>query len=152
MDELVLWSRRVRLPPIGSSVGKARDFTTHHLSDHDLEGLIDDVRLVTSELATNAIVHAKTAFTVVLEGDTRVVRVSVSDDSTARPTLSTPTASDAEGWGLRIVESISNDWGVVDGAGTGKSVWASFAVSDYSALSHQPGNDVAPEPVGHDGR
>ena len=145
MDELVSWSRRVRFPPIGDSVGKARDFTTLHLSDHDLEGLIDDVRLVTSELVTNAIQHAKTAFTVVLEGDTRMVRVTVSDESASRPSLTTPTASDAEGWGLRIVQSISHDWGVVDRTRTGKSVWATFAVSDYAVLSHYLGEGVAPE-------
>jgi len=41
---------------------------TRQLVDHRLAYLVDEVRLVASELATNAVVHAATEFTVVLEG------------------------------------------------------------------------------------
>jgi anti-sigma regulatory factor (Ser/Thr protein kinase) len=134
MDDMVSWSRSLRLPPVSGSVAKARDFTSLHLTEHGLEALVDDVRLVTSELATNAVQHAATPFTVLLEGADQLVRVIVSDDSPARPVPATPSPSDTVGWGLRIVESTSREWGVSNGTPTAKSVWAVFGIDRRGSL------------------
>ena len=48
------------------SVALARDFVCQHLVAHHQTHLVDDVRLVVSELATNAVVHAQTRFGVCL--------------------------------------------------------------------------------------
>jgi hypothetical protein len=51
------------------------------LVEHGLPDLVEDVQLVATELATNAILHARTSFTLTLScGDGRVV-VRVSDTS-----------------------------------------------------------------------
>jgi hypothetical protein len=43
--------------------------------------LVDDVQLVVSELATNAILHARTPFTVTLDGFDDLVFLTVMDGS-----------------------------------------------------------------------
>ena len=46
---------------------RARAFVRLHLGEHLLSYLTDDVDLVVSELATNAMVHARTTFRVSLQ-------------------------------------------------------------------------------------
>jgi anti-sigma regulatory factor (Ser/Thr protein kinase) len=55
------WSHEIALVAEPRSVRVARDFIGVHLLDHDLSHLIDDIRLVVSELTTNALAHAETA-------------------------------------------------------------------------------------------
>ncbi|HEY3529185.1 MAG TPA: hypothetical protein VGK78_08535 [Nocardioides sp.] len=54
------------LPGKPPSVALARDFVCKHLLAHHQSHLVDDVRLMVSELATNAVVHAQTPFGVCL--------------------------------------------------------------------------------------
>jgi hypothetical protein len=89
--------------------------------------LVDDVQLVASELAANAVQHACTPFKVILEKADNLVLLSVQDGSPSRPAHPAPDALDTAGRGVAIVDLVSHDWGVTDGPGEGKSVWASFA-------------------------
>ena len=107
-------------------VAKAREFATRCLSDHGMGGDVDSVRLVVSELVTNAVVHAATAFTVKLVRMDGVLTVTVADGSQVRPHEFAQGAELAtEGRGLRLVEALSSSWGVRNEA-DGKSVWATF--------------------------
>jgi anti-sigma regulatory factor (Ser/Thr protein kinase) len=109
-------------------VVKARAFVTECLTDHGMLPAIDDVRWVVSELATNAVVHAATAFTVNVSRLDGVLTLTVGDGSPVFPRKLRPGAELASsGRGLRIVEALSTAWGVT-GKGTGKSVWATFDV------------------------
>ena len=126
MVKQVAWSDRITLPPIRASVPAARSFVEGLLADHDLLYLVEDVRLVASELATNAARHAKTSFTVVLEGLTDSIRLTVEDHSRFRPVLSATPVLATAGRGLHVVGYYSRDWGVRQGNRNGKSVWASF--------------------------
>jgi anti-sigma regulatory factor (Ser/Thr protein kinase) len=65
--------------------------------------------LALSELASNAVRHARTPFEVVVETDGHV-RVEVEDGSTDAPVGK--AASDEGGRGLTIVDSICDRWGV----------------------------------------
>ena len=60
------WSHETVLAPEPISAALARDFVYVHLVAHDLFPLVEDVRLVVSELATNAVAHAQTPFRVTL--------------------------------------------------------------------------------------
>jgi anti-sigma regulatory factor (Ser/Thr protein kinase) len=124
-----IWSHQALLPPDPASAARAREFVCRGLTEHDLPHLIDDVRLVVSELATNAVVHARQPFTVSLRGDECLVVLSVHDLSHQSPVRGTARPSDAHGRGLAIVASVSHDWGVDRNNGTAKSVWASFKVT-----------------------
>ena len=126
MGQTSSWSHEIVLPGELESVSRARGFVRLHLLDHRLAYLVDDVRLVASELAANAVCHARTPFRVILEQASHSVRLTVQDGSPVRPRLVTESL-DTAGRGVKIVGLVSRAWGVAEGPGEGKSVWASFS-------------------------
>ena len=123
-----LWSHEITLASQDRSVAAARRFVSDRLDRHDLPMLVDDVTLVASELATNALRHAGTPFTVTLTASAADVVLTVTDGSADRPVRVDAQDDDVAGRGLAIVELVSRDWGVVVEPGAGKSVWAAFGV------------------------
>lgn len=95
-----------------------------------LTGLPQDVResvlLVVSELATNAVVHAGSEFTISFAFLPHVVRVAVSDCSFVAPSEHAVASDHFSGRGLRIVSALSSRWGCLP-AKDGKVVWAEVA-------------------------
>ena len=83
----------------------------------------DDVRLIVSELASNAIRHARTRFRVALRHFGDVVRVEVTDRSDGQPVVCQPESTDPHGRGLFIVAALARRWGVEPEPG-GKTIWA----------------------------
>ena len=69
----------------------------------------DTAALLVSELATNAVRHARTPFTVDMRHDDHVLEVDVGDDDPRLPILRTP--DDEGGRGLRIVAALADEWG-----------------------------------------
>lgn len=127
MNQTLGWSHETAFAAVPASASKARDFICQHLAAHQLPYLVEDVRLVASELATNAMVHARTPFVVTLSERDGVVRLTIRDGSTSIPVRSTPQVMDMSGRGLMLVELLSNEWGAsADPDGT-KTVWASFS-------------------------
>ena len=125
----VLWSHGVKFTPEPESAAATRRFVEGCLRDHDLCYLVDPVRLVASELATNAALHTKTKFGVVLEGTADEVLLTVSDGAASPPVVRDVTHSATEGRGMHIVSHYSRRWGVVEGSsGDSKAVWASFGL------------------------
>jgi anti-sigma regulatory factor (Ser/Thr protein kinase) len=95
--------------------------------DHDL---IDHATLVASEMAANAVVHARASFSVTLRADAGVVRIEVRDP---RPAVDGgwPQLVARPGRGLGVVAALSQRWGV-DPAEPGKTVWAEFCEAEVS--------------------
>jgi two-component sensor histidine kinase len=79
--------------------------------------------LVVTELASNAVSHARTRFTVELVRRRTRVRIEVSDDSTEPPVERSLGLMAEAGRGLATLDMAAERWGfdVRDG---GKSVWA----------------------------
>jgi hypothetical protein len=109
-------------------VTAARGFVRETLSGQ-AEEVVDAVELMACELATNCVQHARTDFELVIYDQRGEIRVEVSDAGGGRPTLRSPTSQESSGRGLRIVEALSNAWGVVPGE-AGSQVW--FTVSSGS--------------------
>ncbi|MGH9271037.1 MAG: ATP-binding protein [Ilumatobacteraceae bacterium] len=82
-----------------------------------------DVVLAVSELVTNAVMDAGSPPTLELTFTSPGVRVEVHDSSHAIPVLN--PAAITGGYGLRIVATVSDDWGW-ELTPTGKLVWATF--------------------------
>jgi hypothetical protein len=120
MEHETLWSHEVDLAADAGSAAKARAFVVHHLVEHRLLYLVDEVRLVASELATNAVVEAQTAFTVTLEGCEHSVLLTV------RGAPETTRAVGVAGLGRVIVNLMSENWGIAGEDGATGSVWVSF--------------------------
>jgi serine/threonine-protein kinase RsbW len=90
------------------------------LSDHP-RAVTDAAELLASELTTNCVRHAHTDFELTVEVD-RHVRVEVRDRGTGTPRVLSPRPTDPSGRGLRIVDALSDDWGVEERS-DGKAVW-----------------------------
>ena len=85
--------------------------------------LLDDAALVVSELATNAVIHGRSPFSVEIRAQGDAVRLSIRDNSLKMPSLREAAGLTTSGRGLRIVEMLSSKWGV-DTVADGKTVWA----------------------------
>ncbi|HWM19830.1 MAG TPA: MEDS domain-containing protein [Ilumatobacteraceae bacterium] len=116
----------------------ARRFVAETLQRWGLIDLVDDATLVVSELATNAMMHARSDFTVALSRRGDAVRVEVADSSDDAPQARDPAWMAAGGRGLRVVSAIASRTGhdLVDG---GKVVWADLTVGAAVAISPDPG-------------
>lgn len=84
----------------------------------------DTAVLLTSEVVTNAFVHAGSEARLGVTADRRSVRVEVGDDSPRHPTvLPDVDIGAASGRGLWLVDLLAGAWGVADDDSSGKVVW-----------------------------
>jgi anti-sigma regulatory factor (Ser/Thr protein kinase) len=110
--------------PDVASAGAARRFVAR------VAGLTDDdaaerLAFLVSEVATNAILHARTLFSVRVIVDATVC-VEVSDGSPAMPVQKDYGPTATTGRGLLIVDKLADRWGV-RATDTGKVVWFEIA-------------------------
>ncbi len=103
---------------------------SRHLAEHKLTWLVDDALVVVSELATNAMKHAQTPFTVIVHRDQSSVYLIVQDESAVMPAWAPASTLALAGRGLVLVSVLSRDWGVSAGDGR-KSVWARFDLQHH---------------------
>lgn len=102
----------------------ARHFVAGALRQWGYGGrLLDDAAIVLSELATNAVVHACSPFSVVARRNRCGIRLAVSDASVVAPVASSAAPDAPSGRGLQVVAALSRAWGV-ETTDTGKIVWA----------------------------
>jgi anti-sigma regulatory factor (Ser/Thr protein kinase) len=85
--------------------------------------LLEDARVVVTELAANAVLHAGSDFTVSIHGDASRLRIAVRDGSRAIPAPQEPSAHRLSGRGLVLVSALARRWGV-EPLPDGKVVWA----------------------------
>lgn len=113
----------LRLPPHGSSVGIARRFVAATLESRGLdEDVVDDAALATSELVTNAVLHARTELEVHVEVADGLVRVCVDDGDASLPVLRDFGSTATTGRGLAVVSEVAALVGA-DPLPGGKRVW-----------------------------
>jgi anti-sigma regulatory factor (Ser/Thr protein kinase) len=125
------------------SVPLARHFVLESVGDTS-SSIHAAIAVMVSELATNAVVHARTPFevTVAVERGECAgwARVDVRDFGEGSPEpVIPPPRDDRRGRGLFIVKSLADEWGITDSnASPGKVVW--FRVSlDLTAKKNFPG-------------
>ena len=129
MDELAPgWICDLELPAHATSASRARRFVGQRLVEHELQDLVDDVQLVVSELASNALTHARTPFIVTLAAGEQSLLVKVRDGSPCHPVIVDATPLDSAGHGVTLVARLSRDWGVTAHADGVKTVWAAFDI------------------------
>jgi len=103
------------------SMGEARRVARGALADQPREAL-EEIELMVSELATNCVQHAESDFDVAIERSSETIRVEARDRGGGRPTLRSPTPREPTGRGLRVVEALSDSWGI-EPKDDGKAVW-----------------------------
>ena len=122
------WSHETHLAAEPTSASQARAFVCRHLLAHDLAGMVGEIQVVVSELATNAVLHAQTPFTVSLRAFDATLRLEVVDGSNLMPLMVVAGPLDLRGRGVATVQALSQDWGVLAHTADGKSVWAEFDI------------------------
>jgi serine phosphatase RsbU (regulator of sigma subunit)/anti-sigma regulatory factor (Ser/Thr protein kinase) len=114
--------------PEGRSVSEARRFVRRALESWGAGDLADEAVLATSELVTNAVVHAGTPVRVVLDLDAGGLRLEVEDLHPHRTLplgLEGPPDESEHGRGLLIAATLAASWGVDYTAGA-KRIWLRF--------------------------
>lgn len=115
---------------LAGNVSAARRYVRQVLRELDAGDVEEAAELGVSELVTNAVLHARTAFSLSVRRSAQGrIRIEVGDSSGTslqfRPFATTSTT----GRGLGLVASLSHAWGVDRGiehdpsAGPGKTVW-----------------------------
>ena len=117
-DELHL----LDLPPQASSVSRARAAVREVTLPPGLDAVIDDLVLATSEVVTNALVHAATAIQLRVRVSDTGLRVEVADGSPHLPVRRDHSRGAGTGRGLHLVGEVTDDWGACPEP-TGKFVW-----------------------------
>ena len=92
--------------------------------------VLERAMLLTSELVTNAVIHAATPLTLDLAVDDGVLHVRVEDGDTGVPVPSTDSGPQG-GYGLHIVELLADSWGTEPHA-HGKAVWFELALHGHA--------------------
>lgn len=110
------------LPPTPRSARIARSFVISKLHEWHRDELADTAELLTSELVTNAVVHAKTAMRLDVRANDDGVVVAVEDSGEGVPAVYDANPRDLGGRGLMLVAELSQDWGVEPRSGH-KRVW-----------------------------
>jgi PAS domain S-box-containing protein len=99
-----------------------RRFVAAALGALGLDRHAETAALLASELVTNALVHADPPYRIAVESGDGVLRIAVNDASTTGPQVPPHDVHAISGRGIRLVDSLTNRWGVVLTEG-GKSVW-----------------------------
>src|SRR3954454_4769593 len=103
-------------------VSKARQYVLDRCWASGLDSVCDDAALLTSELVTNAVRHARGVVTVRAERDGDDFVVQVLDGSHQEPRLLPPDPWSEQGRGLALVDVLAREWGVSPHP-SGKVVW-----------------------------
>jgi anti-sigma regulatory factor (Ser/Thr protein kinase) len=121
-------------PAVAPSAAGARRFVASALRREGIHpDQIDLAALLTSELVTNAFLHARTETRVSVRVDD-VVHVEVFDAGNGGVALLAADVDETHGRGLHIVDALADRWGHDDGP-NGSRVWF----------------EVVPEPAGRAG-
>ncbi len=124
-QELTRWDdivASVRLPPEPASVAVARRFVAQALGEIGRPAAVEVAVLLTSELVTNAVIHAGTPVDVLVRNLHGSVKIEVFDAGKQNPVVVDGVLVSRSGKGLRIVSALSEAWGVDPGR-DGKTVW-----------------------------
>lgn len=112
-------------PPDPINVGAARRFVAAALATwRQPEALVDAVVLVTSEMATNAVLHAGSGFEVSVQRLPDGLLLRVNDASPGLPVQRKHSDLSTTGRGTCLLDGLCRAWGAVGDGRGGKAVWA----------------------------
>lgn len=117
-----------QFPAVRTSALSARRFVSDAVVDVPSD-VSETIALIASELATNSVRHAATAFQIRVQTLPDRVHLEVEDDGEGQPVVRSPGPTDTSGRGLQIVQALADAWGVIPKPeSTGKTVWATIAL------------------------
>jgi len=108
------------LPPVPQSCADAREFVAKVCHGWGIKRPVRLAQILISELVSNAVVHARTGLDVTVRRLGEGIELSVRDDGATKLPADLPP--DPRGFGLQLVEAMSDSWGSAP-TGSGKVVW-----------------------------
>ena len=113
------------LPAADHSVRLARQATRVVLTAWRLDYVEENALLIVSELATNAVRHARGTDLVAVDllAAHTWLRIEVQDTDRSWPQPRIPDGFDESGFGFVLVDALAGKWGVRE-TEEGKAVWA----------------------------
>ncbi|MFI7022844.1 SpoIIE family protein phosphatase [Micromonospora sp. NPDC049900] len=123
--------RRVRLPADRRTPAAARAVVRSVLTEANLDELLNEALLLTTELSTNAVEHARTELDIEVSADSSGLTVTVSDFASGpvdeltvgvRNVATDITEVAERGRGLLLVDHFASRWGTTY-LPSGKGVW-----------------------------
>jgi sigma-B regulation protein RsbU (phosphoserine phosphatase) len=150
--------RRVRLPADRRTPAAARAVVRSVLTEAHLDELLNEALLLTTELSTNAVLHAGTELDIEVVADPNGLTVTVTDFATspvesltARPRNDEVDVSEISerGRGLLLVDHFASRWGTTH-MPTGKGVWFRLDSRTFAEVptSPPPAADGVTAPAG----
>jgi DNA-binding NarL/FixJ family response regulator len=115
------------LPEDPTSAALARRFTDRTVTSWELVDLLDDALLIVSELAANAVTHARSPARLTLSLKPAALRIEVMDAGAGTPEPQPLTDSGEHGRGMFLIGFLSTAWGMESVGPQGKLVWAELA-------------------------
>jgi len=121
-------------------VRAARHYVTRLLGDGPDEATAYDTAIVTTELAANAVLHARSTFTLTVSRSAGITRIAVRDGTPVElPATTGPQATGEgvpfqvmRGHGLSVVAQLASRW-AVEPLPDGKVVWAELRAPGQEA-------------------
>jgi anti-sigma regulatory factor (Ser/Thr protein kinase) len=113
---------RLALAPTPHSVAVARHAVARWARQAGADASVEIATLLTSEVATNVVKHAGTAYTVTARWLPPILRVEVTD-ATPPPKRVARRAGQVGGWGFELLDQLSRSWGIDRRSGDTKAVW-----------------------------
>jgi DNA-binding NarL/FixJ family response regulator len=117
----------IDLPLALTSASEARRFVSATVTEWELAELLDDAILVASELATNAVTHARSRCRIKLSLNPTSLRIDVIDTGAGTPDPQPESDTEEHGRGLHLIDALAHAWGLEQIPGDGKVVWAELA-------------------------
>ncbi len=108
------------------SLRAARQFVSTTMRTWGCDSVAADAELIASELATNAVSHARSHFSIGLSRHEDMVRIAVGDTDDTPPIARAPSRAGIGGLGLHLIDSLATAWGHETDS-HGKIVWADIA-------------------------
>jgi DNA-binding response OmpR family regulator len=105
------------------SVPLAREFVRRQLREWGTDRMLDQASLVVTELASNAVLHARSPYDVRITHAEGVLRIEVADGDAGTPEPQPFSAVAESGRGIVLVSAMSASWGI-DARPDGKVTWA----------------------------
>jgi DcmR-like sensory protein/histidine kinase-like protein len=119
------------------SVRAARHFVTDLLNQGPDDALATDAAIVATELAANAVLHARSGFTLTVSRSAAALRIAVRDGDPLIYRNGSMPFHIRPGHGLSVVSQLASGW-AVERLPDGKVVWADLPAETLGAFPAQP--------------